>query len=75
MSDMPIGKSEYHPTPNHIRTRVEGGWLYEPHRGGGITFVPDPPVRPIFHQGCICPPGAEKTCQGGGCPRRGVPVA
>lgn len=21
-------------------------------------------------QGCICPPGAEKTCQGGMCPRR-----
>lgn len=38
-----------------------------------------PPVYPYqvpypmpVIQGCICPPGAEKTCQGACCPRRGM---
>lgn len=26
----------------------------------------------IVAQGCICPPGAEKSCQGAFCPRRPV---
>jgi hypothetical protein len=26
-------------------------------------------------RGCICPPGAEKTCQGFGCPRKGISAA
>ena len=46
--------------------------------GDGGTFIP----RPLYHHeldailaarkphGCICPPGAEATCQGFGCPRR-----
>lgn len=25
-------------------------------------------------QGCVCPPGAEKTCQGALCPRRPIKV-
>lgn len=34
------------------------------------------PIKPTIgriepaQQGCICPPGAEKTCQGPMCPRR-----
>lgn len=31
------------------------------------SFPPPPPPIP---QGCICPPGAELTCQGPFCPRR-----
>lgn len=26
---------------------------------------------PLLPRGCICPPGAEKTCQGFSCPRQG----
>lgn len=29
------------------------------------------PVQPILTRGCVCPPGAELTCRGFGCPRQG----
>jgi hypothetical protein len=34
------------------------------HDVGRVVFNPAPP------RGCICPPGAEKTCRGAGCPRQ-----
>lgn len=45
--------------PDHTSTT---GWRQ--------TLVPySPPLTP---HGCVCPPGSEATCQGLGCPRRGV---
>jgi hypothetical protein len=50
--------------------------------GDGETFIP----RPVYHHelpallaaarphGCICPAGAEATCQGFSCPRRGFHI-
>ena len=32
----------------------------------------DPSPSPAAPHGCICPPTAERTCQGLGCPRRAV---
>lgn len=29
-----------------------------------------PEMQPQQSRGCICPPGAEATCQGWNCPRR-----
>ncbi len=40
--------------------------------------VRKPMVTPIpssVTQGCICPPGAEKTCQGPTCPRKPITSA
>lgn len=31
-----------------------------------------PPAPTFTPHGCICPPCAEKTCQGLACPRRGI---
>lgn len=31
--------------------------------------------RAVQAPGCICPPGAQATCQGALCPRRGYPLA
>jgi len=31
-----------------------------------------PPVFQGELRGCICPPGAEKTCMGASCPRRNI---
>jgi hypothetical protein len=44
--------------PNYRPPFYQGIWP-------GHTY----PVQPTQH-GCICPPGAEKTCQGPMCPRR-----
>jgi hypothetical protein len=48
-------------------------YSYPPH-------YPTHPYSPGFYsapapKGCICPPGSEKTCQGLGCPRKGISVA
>lgn len=29
-------------------------------------------LEALSHKGCICPPGAEKTCEGLRCPRRKI---
>lgn len=44
--------------------------------GWGAPLVPYPytPVA-LPQQGCICPAGAEKTCEGPLCPRRRAPSA
>ncbi len=34
-----------------------------------------PTVQPMQMVGCICPAGAEKTCQGPTCPRRPLSTA
>src|SRR6185503_3636564 len=48
-----------------------GGW-YQPHRPyNPWNPVPMPQTWPACSpRGCICPPGAEATCQGVGCPRK-----
>lgn len=45
----------------------DGRWI-EPERDLGPT---KPTIDAFKPQGCICPPGAEITCQGALCPRRG----
>lgn len=45
----------------------DGRWV-EPERDLG-PVKPELGKLPITH-GCICPPGAELTCQGAMCPRR-----
>ena len=45
--------------------------LREPPGGWWPQIMPLPPMSPVVPHGCICPPGAEKTCQGWNCPRRG----
>lgn len=61
------------------------GFCGRPVRGGDLCFLdgsPTPyhiactyPPAPAISHGCICPPGAEATCQGWLCPRRGVKIA
>ena len=46
------------------------------HRMTKIEHTPVVPFHRDLHPtpaGCVCPPGAEKTCGGLGCPRRGYP--
>jgi hypothetical protein len=38
------------------------------------TPLPGPNYWPMQPHGCVCPVGAEKTCQGAGCPRRAPTV-
>ena len=39
---------------------------------GPVTPAPAPSVATTPTRGCVCPPGAEKTCQGALCPRQPV---
>ena len=59
-----------------------GGPIYGVHMCGTTPWYPLPSPQPLSPypnfvphlQGCICPVGAEKTCQGPLCPRRGITV-
>lgn len=46
----------------------DGRWVREDDLGPVKPFTVVP--APTITQGCICPPGAELTCQGTFCPRR-----
>lgn len=35
-----------------------------------LSTPPEPLAPVIVPRGCICPPGAERTCQGWACPRK-----
>jgi hypothetical protein len=51
-----------HHCPSHPCPICYPGWQpWPPYYGYGTVALP---------QGCICPAGAEKTCQGPLCPRR-----
>ena len=58
------------------------GFCGRPVRASDLTYIDGSPVAyhiscthpplQLASRGCICPPGAEATCQGWQCPRRGV---
>lgn len=33
-----------------------------------------PPETKVEARGCVCPAGAEKTCEGAMCPRKGIRI-
>lgn len=47
-------------------------WCAAPtgHPVGTVCSLLRPPVPTTVLQGCVCPPGSEKTCQGALCPRK-----
>jgi hypothetical protein len=47
----------------------DGRWIERERDLGPVSPAPRVNV-PLGAQGCICPPGAERTCAGGMCPRK-----
>lgn len=51
----------------------DGRWIEREKDLGPVS--PSPVPTPASTRGCICPPGAEKTCQGISCPRRPLNIS
>ena len=56
------GTGDVYPGPNY-----QPWYIYPPRHPDQFTRPAQASPAPL---GCICPPTAEQTCQGFGCPRR-----